>query len=143
MGKKLVHIYTSPDNMTAELAKGFLKENGIKALIKPNPGPHGAFLGQFGGAPPFDPWLVYVWEDRAEEAKRLVAGLNKESSESSSRNQGAKPSRRLGWLELIVGIVALTIVIVATFINLGLGFALAILISIVIRVVLRRREQGK
>ena len=143
MGKKLVHIHTSPDMMTAEVVKGFLKENGIKALIKPNPGPHGAFLGGLGGAPPFDPWLVYVWEDRVEEAMRLVADFNKKPSEPSSRDQDAKPSRRLGWPELIVGIVALPIVIGATFINLGLGFALAILISLVIRVVLRRREQGK
>ena len=142
MGKKLVHIHTSSDDMTAQLVKGFLEGNGIKVLIKPNPGSHGAFMGGFGGAPPFDPWLVFVWEDRVEEAIRLVADFNKKPSKSSSIDQDAKPSRRIGWPELIVGIVALPIVIGATFINLGLGFALAILISLVIRVVLRRKKRG-
>jgi len=146
MGKKLVHIHTSPDKMEAELLKGFLEENGVKVLLKPNPGPHGAFLGAFGGSPPFDPWLIYVWEDAVEEAKTLVASFSNESSPSnepnpSSEKQNIKSPTNLKWIELVIGVMVSAIVIGAMFINVGLAFALAIAISIIIRGILHHRKK--
>ena len=76
-GLKLVHIYTVPDKETAELVKGFLKANNIKALIKANPGVGGVFMGSFGARAPFNPWLVYVSEDKVKEAKRLLEDFEK------------------------------------------------------------------
>lgn len=73
----LEHIYTAPDKYTAEIIKGFLESNNIKALIKPNPGPEGAFMGKFGAHAPFNPWLVYVREDRAKEANKLLKDFDK------------------------------------------------------------------
>jgi hypothetical protein len=73
---KLIHIHTTPDQATAELVKGFLESNNIKAFIKANPGPDGAILGEFGGHAPFNPWMIYVSEDKAEEVKKLLDDFN-------------------------------------------------------------------
>jgi len=75
MDLKLVH--TTPDKITAEMVKGYLEKYGIKALIKANPGPEGAFLGKFAGHAPFNPWLVYVKEDKVKEAKKLLVDFSK------------------------------------------------------------------
>ena len=65
-------IKTVPDKITAEMIKGYLEKHGIKSLIQANPGPEGAFMGNFGGHAPFNPWLVYVQKEKAEETKRLL-----------------------------------------------------------------------
>ena len=70
-------VYTTPNKITAEMIKGYLEKHGIKALIEANPGPEGAFLGNFGGHAPFNPWLVYVKGDEAEEAKKLLSDFSK------------------------------------------------------------------
>lgn len=74
--QKIVYIYTAPDMMTAELIKNFLENNNIKTLIKANPGIEGAIMGGYGGHAPFNPWLVYVLENKVKEAKKLLENFN-------------------------------------------------------------------
>jgi precorrin-6x reductase len=71
----LKHIYTAPDKYAAHMVKGFLESRDIKVLIKPNPGPEGAFMGKFGAHAPFNPWLVYVREEKVKKAKELLAEI--------------------------------------------------------------------
>ena len=100
--KDLIHIYTAPDKITAELVKGFLKDNHIKALIKANPGPQGAFLGEFGGEPPINPWLVYVLKDKRDEAKEILKNFKPTVSTPSFTGPKGKASASfllgLAWL---------------------------------------------
>lgn len=87
----LVHIYTIPDEATAKLLKNLLESNGIKTLIKANPGPHGAFLGNFGGGALANPWLIYVSKEKAKEAKNILSDhLNK-----NGKRAPYKPSIRV------------------------------------------------
>lgn len=75
----LAHIHTTPDEITAELVKGFLESNGVKAIIKPNPGPHGAMLGKMGGLPIFNHWLVYVTQNQEKEARALLKNFKEKN----------------------------------------------------------------
>ena len=86
--ENLIHVYTAPDKVTAQLVKSFLEENGIKTLIKANPGPHGAFFGGFGGAPLINPWLIYVPRDKERQAKEILKNFKLEVSISSAGPRG-------------------------------------------------------
>ncbi|PIW91890.1 MAG: hypothetical protein CO031_01685 [Candidatus Nealsonbacteria bacterium CG_4_9_14_0_2_um_filter_37_38] len=87
---KLVHIYTTPDKISAELIKTFLESYKIKTLIKANPGPEGAFIGAYGGHAPFNPWLVYVLENKEKEAKDLLKVFNKRQKNNQNLGRGKK-----------------------------------------------------
>ena len=74
---KLVHVYTAPDKMTAELLKGLLESNNIKTLIQGNSGPEGGFMGTYGVSAPINPWLIYVSEENTPSAKEILLDFDK------------------------------------------------------------------
>lgn len=86
--ENLIHIYTTPDKVTAQLVKSLLEENGIKTMVKANPGPHGAFFGGFGGAPLINPWLICVSQDKEKQAEEILKNFKPEISISSAGPKG-------------------------------------------------------
>jgi len=72
----LVQVHTSSDKGSADLIKGYLKKNGIMALIKVDSGPGEAIFGNLGSHSPLNAWEVYVREDRAEQARELLRKFN-------------------------------------------------------------------
>lgn len=111
MSEKLVLLRTVPDKITAELEKGFLQENGMKAMIKPDPQASGVFMGVFGGFSPMSPWTIYVKETDAQAAKELLGEEQGEAKEE--RAPATERSKRGVWymISLIAMILALLIIL--------------------------------
>ena len=111
MASKLVQIQTVPDRITAEMEKGMLEQNGVKAMIKADPQASGVFMGVFGGFSPMSPWLIYVKEADAQMAKELLGedqkGVQRERTPSTARR------KRGTWymISLIALILALFIIL--------------------------------
>ncbi|MEF8847185.1 MAG: hypothetical protein V5A57_02025 [Candidatus Paceibacterota bacterium] len=81
----LVQVYQAADKNNAELVKSYLEAHEIKAFIEGNPGPEGAILGRFGGRAPFNPWLVYVLERKAEETEDLLEDFEARKTENGRK----------------------------------------------------------
>jgi hypothetical protein len=67
---KLIPIHTSPNEIQARLIKGYLENNGIKSIIRPD---SLTFRGRFSGTTLHDAeWMIYVRKDQAEKAKKIL-----------------------------------------------------------------------
>ena len=111
MDDKLVQIRTIPDQTTAEMEKGMLEQNGIKAIIKADPQASGVFMGVFGGFSPMSPWFIYVRETDAQKAKEL---LGEGQSEVQDERTPITERRKRGlWymISLVALILALIIIL--------------------------------
>lgn len=74
----LVQVYTASEKGSADLVRAYLKENGIKSLIKVDSGPGEAIFGNFGAHSPLSGWEVYVLESEEKKAKELLSKFEEE-----------------------------------------------------------------
>ena len=103
MSGKLVLLKTASDRITAEMEKGLLEQNGIKAMIKADPQASGVFMGVFGGFSPMSPWLIYVKETDAPMARDLF----KEDQREVQGGRVPSTARRKRGLWYMISLIAL------------------------------------
>lgn len=86
--KNLINIYTAENEIQANIVKGYLENNSIKAFIQPDRRyfrqmDFRGFQGIYGGSALTSlPWLVYVNQDKEQEAKNLLENFSEDKLKS-------------------------------------------------------------